>query len=373
MKIVVLDAIGLHAGFLGCYGNESVGTPTLDSLACEGVVFDNHIADCPVLSADTISSARTGRPGFANRKANDFDLLDLCKQRDWQVDLVRPETLPNFVAPLLRLVKKWQPDRSALLWVDGPSLVPPWSLRTDLLASYFDDEDETEPWPRPSQGVQTKLSEEDWQRLRYTYAAVVTYFDAQLGVLCESIVEQGWADETLLCVTGRSGLPLGEHDQIGEGPLLYAERVHVPLVMRLPGEKYAGLRVAALTQPVDFLATFMDYVFQEGNAAPNPNSGEVGYERGASFLPLLEEERDSIRDFAVAALSATAPRNAYLRTREWALVVTRDGGVERRQLFRKPEDRWEVNDLSLKNLEKTDELEQALNNSLTAEPFSKKS
>src|SRR5262245_37861568 len=47
MKVVVITACGLHLGYLGCYGNAWIATPTLDRLAAEGMVFDGHIADCP--------------------------------------------------------------------------------------------------------------------------------------------------------------------------------------------------------------------------------------------------------------------------------------------------------------------------------------
>src|SRR5437879_5985283 len=47
MNAIVLIANGLHLGYIGCYGNDWVQTPTLDRLASEGVVFDQHFADQP--------------------------------------------------------------------------------------------------------------------------------------------------------------------------------------------------------------------------------------------------------------------------------------------------------------------------------------
>src|SRR5271169_1712972 len=45
MKIVVIEALGLHLGYLGCYGNDWVATPNIDRLASESVVFDRHCFD----------------------------------------------------------------------------------------------------------------------------------------------------------------------------------------------------------------------------------------------------------------------------------------------------------------------------------------
>ena len=45
MKAIILVARGLQLGALGCYGNAWIDTPALDTLAAEGIVFDQHFAD----------------------------------------------------------------------------------------------------------------------------------------------------------------------------------------------------------------------------------------------------------------------------------------------------------------------------------------
>jgi|GEM_PF-995578 len=42
--VVVISFDHLHLGYLGCYGNEWVETPTFDQLAARAVVFDGHFA-----------------------------------------------------------------------------------------------------------------------------------------------------------------------------------------------------------------------------------------------------------------------------------------------------------------------------------------
>src|SRR5262245_10609909 len=42
---LVID--GLHAGYLGAYGNTWLATPHWDRLACEAVVFDSAFVDTP--------------------------------------------------------------------------------------------------------------------------------------------------------------------------------------------------------------------------------------------------------------------------------------------------------------------------------------
>ena len=47
MKAIVFILRGCPVNALGAYGNEWIGTPHLDRLAAESVVFDRHISDCP--------------------------------------------------------------------------------------------------------------------------------------------------------------------------------------------------------------------------------------------------------------------------------------------------------------------------------------
>ena len=47
MNVVVIAAHGLNCHWLGPYGNEWISSPTINSLACESVLFDRHFANDP--------------------------------------------------------------------------------------------------------------------------------------------------------------------------------------------------------------------------------------------------------------------------------------------------------------------------------------
>src|SRR5208337_2915755 len=64
MKVLVVVAGGLHLGYLGCYGNLWIETPCLDRLAAEGIVFDQHYADCPASNFRTSWTGRYCFPGL---------------------------------------------------------------------------------------------------------------------------------------------------------------------------------------------------------------------------------------------------------------------------------------------------------------------
>jgi arylsulfatase A-like enzyme len=343
MKILVLEACALHLGFVGCYGNDWVATPNLDRLAVEGVVFDQHITDSPepTTSDWRMRSAVTGRYAFPGAR-HGVTIAD---------GIIRHEpiaALPRFAQQARRMTQQCV---EPILWIDGPSLAPPWRLPADMLTVYTGDE--AAPVSEPCCGVRS-LEPEELDRLQSTYAAVVTYFDAQVGRLVDELRDTGQLDELLICVTARCGMPLGEHNLVGtERPWLHDEYVHVPLIVRFPHAETAGVRIPTLTQSIDLMPTLQAHL---GLTEPAPE--------GQSLWPLIRGEVEQIRQYAVSALRMGGGEEWLLRTPERALVLpiqVPDGDRPRQcQLYVKPDDRWEANDLSSRHEEEAEQLRQTL-------------
>jgi arylsulfatase A-like enzyme len=339
MKILVIEAAGLHLGYLGCYGNDWVATPNLDRLAVQGIVSDWHFADQPELAITTPWQSRsvgTGCYAFPGAPPLVSDLPRMPR-------IVRCDKLTRFGADALQAAQandRW-------LWLEGPSLLPPWDLEDEMLDAYFDEDDVEEgltAWTDPQLELVT-LNEAEVLQLQNSYAAAVTVFDAQLGELLEAID----LEDTLLCVTARAGLPLGEHGMIGAPrPWLYDELVHVPLLLRRPNAENAGMRVAALTQPVDLLPTFLEALGQPASAL-----------HGRSLWPLIRGEVEELRPYAVASMRVEDQESWLLRSADWAFHRAKNVG-QPLQLFVKPDDRWEVNNLVQQQGELADGMNAAL-------------
>ena len=330
MRILVVEARGLHIGFLGCYGNDWIATPNLDRLAAAGVVFDRHYHHCPDLSTSHL-------------------LPSLPPDQ-----VLRQAEIADFGQAVL---EHWRRSSAEIVFVQGPDLAPPWNLPDDLCDVYFDEEEEGEPWLAPLMEIAT-LTIDEQVELQNTYAAAVTWFDAQLGAIIDDLESAGELEQTLVCVTANAGLPLGEHGAIGQPRAwLHEECVHVPLLMRFPRQEHAGLRLAALTQPLDLLPTFQALLGQSIAATP-----------GHDLLPLLRAETDAVRPYACSALQIGDSSEWALRTSQWALLLptTVPEGDEPRdsQLYVKPADRWEVNDVRQQNQELAEGLEQTLRTQL---------
>ena len=90
--------------------------------------------------------------------------------------------------------------------------------------------------------------------------------------------------------------------------------------------------------------------------------------RAESLLPPARGERDTHRTTAVTSLDLNGASESAIRTGEWAFLLpatVAEGETRAPLLFQKPDDRWEVNDLRARNVERADELEAELKQSAT--------
>jgi arylsulfatase A-like enzyme len=372
MKALVILVRGLHLGYLGCYGNGWIDTPTLDRLAAEGVVFDQHCADCP--NAEGARRAwRTGQFEFpdtagASSTACSQDLIGLLDAGSVHTNAVNGRVLEPTLQAARDALDQPAIGDQWLLWVDLATLLPPWEVPAEHSDLYFEvagdepnDEDaevmepaSLEALPNPNTGPLQEPEETTFLRLQRTFAGAVSYVDAGIGLLLDALEERGLADEVFLIVISDHGQALGEHGIVGPyRPWLHDELIHVPLLIRLPHGEEAGRRIAALTQPVDLFPTLLD-VF----GLPSPSA------HGHSLLPLIRGKTDRIRSYACSGLRLGERLEWALRTPEWSFILPEaappDDPPRLPQLYVKPDDRWEVNNVLQHHLEWAEHLEQTL-------------
>jgi arylsulfatase A-like enzyme len=339
MSVLVIMVRGFHLGYLGAYGNAWLPTPHLDRLAAESIVFDHHFADVP-------------SPSGAEQSWRLPELLDACRQRGITTSLVtdRPGSLTTgwghvteSRTPLAKLGKKPPP----FLWLDVGALLPPWNVPEDRLAELFDVEDEAlEPLLDPAIGLIDRDDDTQFLRLQRSYGAAVCCFDEALGDLLDRV-----ADNVTIVLTSDHGLPLGEHGAVGLcRPWLHEELVHIPLMIRLPDGAAADRRITSFTQASDLPATWLELLGLPGN--------------GPSFSSLWKGERDHLHEHACSTLELGEATEWAIRTPRWACLVPLrpwPGDPPRGpQLYVKPDDRWEVNDVRQHHLELAEELERQI-------------
>lgn len=136
--------------------------------------------------------------------------------------------------------------------------------------------------------------------LKHAYLASVSYVDAQIGMLIETLEELGIRDNTLIVLWGDHGWHLGDMGVWGKATN-YEIATRVPMMIWTPDMKSRGQATDALVELVDIFPTLCELA-----RVPVPDHLE-----GRSFVPLLD---DPDQDWKQAAFSQY-PNPAL---REWA-------------------------------------------------------
>jgi hypothetical protein len=409
MNAICLVVDRLHAGYVGALGNTWVDTPALDRLATESLVCDQMLVDSPQLEllyrsywqgwhalcpppprerptlagllrdAEVTSALLTDDPAVREHPlAADFDDL-IPLDPPWQERAAGPGRIEDtHLARCFIQVIDWlqAARRPFLLWCHLGSLGATWDAPPEFRRRYWEEGDPPPPATSevPDRPLPPDADPDELLGVSQAYAGQVSLLDACLGGLEEFLRQSKLARDTALVLCSARGFPLGDHGRIGPGDeALYGELVHVPLWLRLPGgpgkkgekgekgegEKgdspifaaschknwdspLAAARSQALVEPADVWATLLDCWGIAGPASPT----------AASLLPLARGESVPPRDRL-----CIAGRNGQRAIRTPAWYLRRAAVTE---LFAKPDDFWEVNNVAVRCPEVVECLEDAL-------------
>ena len=242
--------------------------------------------------------------------------------------------------------------RPFFLWCHLGSLGTTWDAPLECRERYWDQSDPPLLTAADVPDHMLKPGFDPDELLVYTqaYAGQIALLDACLGGFLEVLQKYSAAHKTLLALTASRGFPMGEHLRVGPcDEALYGELVHVPLVLRFPDRLGAAARSQALIEPADLWATLLDP--WRIAMPPSPT--------GVSLMPLVREEPTASRDRLIVAGSGS---QRAIRTPAWYLRKT-----EPPELYAKPDDFWEVNDVAVRCpevvdclLDAVDRFEQAI-------------
>jgi hypothetical protein len=227
-----------------------------------------------------------------------------------------------------------------------------------------------EPWTDPPEGWFDADDLASWELLHRSFDSAITSWDADFGRVMQLLKSSGLDQSAHWLLTSDYGFPLGEHGIIGRfRPWLHEERVHLPCMIRLAGAAEAGRRIPTLTQPVDLMPTLAGWL----GVAEIPGDRD-----GIDLMPLLHGKRSAIRTEAITILSEETGEEWAIRTADWAYLLPRsqnpaeDDEVRSPQLYAKPADRWERNNLSSRELSRSEAFAERLQTIIVSPPSSGK-
>ncbi len=294
----------LRADALGCYGNATVETPTLNALAAKGVLFEKAIAPSSWTRA-SMASLLTGLYPTAHKTTERYDALpdvprmtELLRKRGYRTAnfTTNPNTAeifgfrPGFdffeefgkredtsqVKVTELKVPSSELHGQIIRWLDGLEGDVPFfiiALAIDPHAPYeppaefdrYGDPNYQGPiaanMPRQiAKNVMNgpNVSAADRARTQSLYYGEVAHNDHTLGTLVRHLDEIGRGDNTIVVFTSDHGEEFWEHGIRGHGKTLFMQSVHVPLIWFDPRRRERGSRVSHPVSTVDIMPTILE-------------------------------------------------------------------------------------------------------------------
>jgi arylsulfatase A-like enzyme len=100
------------------------------------------------------------------------------------------------------------------------------------------------------------LTEKERQALVSQYDGGIAYEDWQLSRLLDKLKSLGLYENTLIIITADHGEHHGDHQLLGHSKSVYQSLIHVPLVIKYPGQQQAAVIDTPISQ-IDFLPTIL--------------------------------------------------------------------------------------------------------------------
>ncbi len=363
--VVCIAVDGLRASALGAYGNTWHPTPALDVLASRSQVFDWMLCDRPTLEG-FYGSAWQGASGELAEKlgasgvqtalttddravaelgeASGFGEIRRIEFTSEQSALTIAETeLAQLFAVAVDQFEGWVGAVPRLLWLHARGFHGAWDAPLELRQSLLDDDDPpAATFVRPPK-IERALDQDDLLLHRAAYAAQAMVLDECVGALLAALAESGLDESTLVVLVGVRGYALGEHGVVGgDASALYGELLHVPCLVCAPGAVAPPPRSSRLVKPVDLLATLLEWFGL---------SASVHAATGGSLLEVEASSPSRSRPYVIAV---GEDGGRAIRTPAWMLyqrppvdtpLAEQPAGATV-ELYSKPDDRWEANEIA---------------------------
>jgi arylsulfatase A-like enzyme/Flp pilus assembly protein TadD len=318
LNVVLITIDTLRADHVGCYGYKLIKTPNIDSLANEGARFDRAFAVVPV-TLPSHSSILTGTypmlsgmHDFSGNKLSPLQptLASVLKQAGYQTGAVVAAAVLDARFGLNQGFDFYYDhfDFSRLNEANLEEMERPGNVVADVTLNWLATHSQKKfflwmhlydphfPYHPPE-----PYSREYASR---PYDGEIAFADEQVGRLLRFLKEKGIYQNTIIVLCGDHGESLGEHGEKTHGFFIYNATMHVPLLIRLPGN-VAASTIADPVSLVDLMPTILDAAgieipsqVQGRSLLPEHRAGQGDRNRtlyGETFLPRIHFNWSELR------------------------------------------------------------------------------
>jgi arylsulfatase A-like enzyme len=318
-NVILISVDTLRADRLNCCGyNERTISPNIDALAADGILFENHITTSPWTTPAHLSMLTSLYPSAHGVTATFRDLMDQLEQNrlftrlpDSVTTLAEVLTANGFtsaaftaglaVDPKIGFDQGFMTYTTDMYKLDDENMgrLIDWfeNLRDLRLFVFWHTFEVHAPYTRTTfladvlpadtvtlirDGIARMaeltdapvLTPQDVAQLLSAYGAYnrqvcdtlyvggVHSFDRWLGHLIQSLRDRDLYDRSLIILTSDHGEEFADHNASyfydWHGHTLYEELLRVPLIIKLPAQQHAGMRVATVSSTIDIMPTILD-------------------------------------------------------------------------------------------------------------------
>jgi arylsulfatase A-like enzyme/Tfp pilus assembly protein PilF len=311
-NVIIVTFDTTRADHIGVFGKTDANTPTLDSLAKDGVVYQHTLTSIPI-TLPSHSSIMTGKNPFAhgirdnglfNLSDQQLTLAEILKAKGYntaaaigsfpltsqfginqgfdyfnehitlnQEDMYGDKTIPK-EALFFDERTAAQVNDSIMPWIEENHNDPFF-----VWFHYFDPHRPHEP-PAPY----------DQQFINDLYQGEIAFADESLGNVIAQLKRLKVYDNSLIIFTSDHGEGNGEHNEETHSFLIYNSTLHVPLIIKYPNQFYANRKIKKWVATVDIFPTILSILNIEipddiqGKILPTDNTDTISNEIYAETL-----------------------------------------------------------------------------------------
>lgn len=142
------------------------------------------------------------------------------------------------------------------------------------------------------------LNKDKQKELVHAYYAAISYTDAQVGILLNTLDSLGTLNNTIIVLWGDHGWHLGDHDQWGKHTN-FEQATRAPLIFAAPNMK-GGQTSNSMTEFVDVFPTLCDL-----SGVPIPTNLA-----GKSLKPLMKDPKATVKTFSMSQYPRKLKKNS---------------------------------------------------------------
>jgi len=253
-RIVLISIDTCRADHLGCYGYSRKTSPNIDALATESFLFNHAVAPAPMTLPSHCSMLTGTTPPYHQVHDNtnyrlggsNVTLAEILRDNGFVTGAIIGAYVLDAQFGLDQGFHHYndridKENREFLFRNERPAeevtyLANQWLEKHSddkffLFLHYYDPHD---PYEAHKRFRFTSLLTISFERDQYD--AEIAYTDHYIGQVIDKLKEMGLYEDTLIIITSDHGESFGEHGEKGHSYFIYHSTVHVPLIVKVPGQ-----------------------------------------------------------------------------------------------------------------------------------------